>query len=136
MKFGDFRRNFGQNAARLRHLDLAFNGVGTRGAEALAAALVQPTCVLESLNLKCNQIGEDGAEALAEALRTNRMLRSLELAVNSIGNPGGWELADSYSAGLLGGTIPRIVAQLLVHVRYGRAELMPVELLHTKQVIR
>ena len=95
MKFGHFRRNFGQNAARLRHLDLAFNGVGTRGAEALAQALVQPTCVLESLNLKCNQIGEDGAEALAEALRTNRMLRSLELAVNSIGNPGGWELADS-----------------------------------------
>lgn len=84
----------GDTAARLRWLDLSFNGVGIDGATSIGNALQEPSCVLERLNLKCNNVAEDGAEAIAEALRINKTLKWLELGVNNIENGGTWELAD------------------------------------------
>jgi peptidyl-prolyl cis-trans isomerase C len=84
----------GETAARLKWLDLSFNGVGIDGATSIGEALQEPSCVLERLNLKCNNVAEDGAEAIAEALRVNKTLKWLELGVNSIENGGTWELAD------------------------------------------
>ena len=67
------------------------NGIGDRGAEALAEA-VRASASLERLRLEGNGIGDRGAEALAEAMRASAGLEGLRLEGNCIGDRGAEEL--------------------------------------------
>jgi hypothetical protein len=63
--------NAGNNV--LTVLDLGQNGIGDRGAAALAEALKLNT-TLHELDLSGNAVDKDGAAALAEAIAENTML--------------------------------------------------------------
>ena len=71
---------------RARKLDMSgqrFEGLGSPGAEALAAALKQ-NAALEELNLSSNHVGSVGAAGLASALRVNTCLQRLHLGMNQL----------------------------------------------------
>ncbi len=74
----------------LRELRLADNGIGTRGAEALAKS----ECALEVLDLSRNDLGPEALTALAEA-ECLRGLQRLMLSGNRIGPDGAAALAVS-----------------------------------------
>lgn len=63
------------------HLDIAENGIGSRGMEALVPDLQQNQSI-RSLNLRNNMIGADGAKHLETALKGNTVLTSLNLSSN------------------------------------------------------
>ena len=60
-------------------LGLERNGVGRKGADALATALASPGLPLQWLRLQHNDVGEHGGAALARALRNNRALTKPQL---------------------------------------------------------
>jgi hypothetical protein len=70
-------------------LNLANNGIGNRGAAALAEALKLNTH-LARLDLSGNNIDKEGAAALAEALAVNTSLEALYINENYLGGWGGW----------------------------------------------
>eukprot|EP00163_Fabomonas_tropica_P002005 TRINITY_DN11502_c0_g1_i1.p1 TRINITY_DN11502_c0_g1~~TRINITY_DN11502_c0_g1_i1.p1 ORF type:complete len:463 (+),score=77.86 TRINITY_DN11502_c0_g1_i1:293-1681(+) len=73
----------------LRLLDLSHNRIDDRGARALAKALGQEQCMIETLLLTDNRVHETGAQALGKALKKNKVLKSLDLRLNRIGDAGG-----------------------------------------------
>mmetsp|Transcript_48181 Transcript_48181/g.65613 ORF Transcript_48181/g.65613 Transcript_48181/m.65613 type:complete len:761 (-) Transcript_48181:297-2579(-) len=75
-------------------LDLMSNGIGDRGAAALARTLVADDNVLEVLDLYANRIGDEGSAALARALRNNTSLSVLDLWDNKVGDRGASALGD------------------------------------------
>ena len=66
-------------------LNLAWNGLGERGAEAVGEVLSQNR-TLQFLDLSSNRILQEGAAKIAEGLRSNPTLRSLQLNGNPIGD--------------------------------------------------
>ena len=76
-------------------LGLERNGVGRKGAEALATALASPGLPLQWLRLQHNDVGEHGGAALARALRNNRALTKLQLRECGLGEAGCVALAES-----------------------------------------
>lgn len=81
-----------KQSTTLKAVTLSDNGIGDKGAEALADALAVSS--LEHLLLQRNKIGKDGALALAKALEKTGTLQILCLAGNSIAS-GATALADS-----------------------------------------
>eukprot|EP00958_Prasinococcus_capsulatus_P015233 scaffold1621_cov350-Prasinococcus_capsulatus_cf.AAC.23 len=70
---------------QLRSLDLTENGLGNKGAVALAEALTSNAKgTLKTLRLGGNEVGESGGVALAEALNSNRTLSELFLEGNTM----------------------------------------------------
>jgi len=61
----------------LESINLRFNKIGSRGAQALASCACFPT--LKWVNLKMNSVGDDGAIAFAERLQPNSVMRLLNL---------------------------------------------------------
>jgi hypothetical protein len=90
----------------LRVLRLRGNGIQSRGAIALANALIQhqtspargPTRSLEELDLARNEIGDGGAEAFAAVLRVDCALRALDLSHNAITVAGARRLSSALEA--------------------------------------
>lgn len=71
----------------LTSLDASFNGLGPRGASALARALAAPpgACALRALALAGNGLGAHGARVLATSLEVNTSgLHTLDLAFNAL----------------------------------------------------
>jgi hypothetical protein len=65
------------DAGSLESMNLRFNMIGSKGAEALASS---PVCAsLKWVNLKMNRLGDDGAIALAEMLKGNSSMSLLNL---------------------------------------------------------
>ena len=83
-----------ETCSSLRRLDVSFNCLGNKGAEAIANTLKQCPLLLE-LNISSNHIGSGGAKALAEALETCTKLEKLVLHSNSIRTEGVQALAKS-----------------------------------------
>nr|USW07993.1 G2/mitotic-specific cyclin-7 [Crypthecodinium cohnii] len=79
----------------LGELCLGDNGIGDRGAKALARMLANPTSTLRRLSLRNNCIGEEGAHILATALATNTMLEELDLWGNELSDRAKAELLTS-----------------------------------------
>jgi Ran GTPase-activating protein (RanGAP) involved in mRNA processing and transport len=75
-------------AANLRHLILSNNEICNKGARELAAFLAFGCQALETLDLSCNGIGSRGALALARSLKGARQLRVLRLSHNDLGCNG------------------------------------------------
>lgn len=98
----------------LERLMIGSNGVGLRGAEALADLLVV-TPHLRELVLSVSRLGDAGAEALARGLTQNRSLEALDLGSCAIGPAGLAALLDACAAhprlhGLDLGTTPSTLA--------------------------
>jgi len=64
-------------AGSLESMNLRFNRIGTKGAQALASS--KCCASLKWVNLKMNQVGDDGAIALAEMLHGNTSMSLLNL---------------------------------------------------------
>lgn len=73
------------DVTHLRRLDLSWNSLTDKGAEALANVL-QKNSVLESLKLSSNAIGDDGVRALADALHADMALSELDIVGNQMRN--------------------------------------------------
>ena len=78
----------------LQKLDVSFNCLGNKGAEATASILKQYPLLLE-LNIASNHIGSSGAKALAEALKSCTKFEKLVLHSNDIKTEGVQALAKS-----------------------------------------
>ena len=78
---------------RCVRLNLAWNGLGERGAEAIGEVLKENK-TLQFLDLSSNRI-EKGTESLAQGLMHNQTLRSLQLNGNPIGDRGVMLLIDA-----------------------------------------
>ena len=66
--------------------------------EALVLAkLAEGSAVLTTLNLHYNGIDDKGAEALASALRVNEVLTTLALRANDLGDEGKGVIRDAVS---------------------------------------
>ena len=85
------RRN---GASRVKLLDLASNGIGAAGAEALSSLLTSSTSLVK-LDLASNALGSSGATALVPGLKTNTSLTSLSLRENEIEAAGARALAEA-----------------------------------------
>ncbi|XP_076793384.1 NLR family CARD domain-containing protein 3 isoform X2 [Arvicanthis niloticus] len=72
---------------RIQKISLAENQIGSKGAKALARALLVNRSLV-TLDLRSNCIGPQGAKALADALKINRTLASLSLQSNVIKDDG------------------------------------------------
>ncbi|XP_075260664.1 uncharacterized protein LOC142352151 isoform X2 [Convolutriloba macropyga] len=77
-----FTRNMKRETLIMRH-----HGLGAKGAQAIAVALVTNTRVTK-LDLSDNHIGEGGTLAIAEMLKENFYIADLSLADNAIGEVG------------------------------------------------
>ncbi|XP_063723252.1 leucine-rich repeat-containing protein 74A-like isoform X2 [Symsagittifera roscoffensis] len=77
-----FQRNMRKENLIMRH-----HGLGAKGAQAIAVALVTNTSVVK-LDLSDNNIEEGGALAIAEMLKENFYIAELSLADNAIGEAG------------------------------------------------
>jgi len=84
----------GLKTSGLVRLNLAWNGMGERGAEAVGGALKE-NHALQFLDISSNRIGEEGANHIAVGLRENQTLRSLQLNGNPIGDKGAIVLIDA-----------------------------------------
>ena len=71
----------------LVRLNLAWNGLGDRGAEHIGSAL-GANQMLQFLDVSSNRIGFDGSRPIADGLRLNQTLRSLQLNGNPISDKG------------------------------------------------
>eukprot|EP00053_Salpingoeca_punica_P008191 m.74088 g.74088 ORF g.74088 m.74088 type:complete len:802 (-) comp14488_c1_seq24:183-2588(-) len=76
----------------LTSADLSSNNLGVRGAEAIAAGLLN-NITLTTLNISWNDIGDDGATIIAESMLDNRTISSLSLSGNNIKSVGGHAIA-------------------------------------------
>ena len=83
-----------ETCSSLQRLDVSFNRLGNKGAEAIASILKQRSLLLE-LNIASNHIGSGGAKSLAEALKTCTNLEKLVLHSNDIRTEGVQALAKS-----------------------------------------
>ena len=83
-----------ETCSTLQRLDVSFNCLGNKGAEAIANTLKQCSLLLE-LNIASNHIGSAGAKALAEGLKTCTKLEKLVLHSNDIRTEGVQALAKS-----------------------------------------
>jgi hypothetical protein len=72
--------------AKLKHLDLSYNRIGMQGALALAAALREPWCRIQSLNVSANNLGDRAFAALCRGLEASPSIRSFYAASNGIMN--------------------------------------------------
>ena len=77
----------GLKMSSLLRLNLAWNGIGDRGAAAMGSALGENS-VLQFLDVSSNRIAIDGARGIAEGLKANETLRSLQLNGNPITDKG------------------------------------------------
>jgi hypothetical protein len=76
-----------QPSCYIKELSLFGNQISPVGAESLATALYENTC-LTSLILSLNQIGDSGVAALARALTVNTTLQNLWIPSNLVGLEG------------------------------------------------
>ena len=83
-----------ETCSSLQRLDVSFNCLGNKGAEATASILKQCPLLLE-LNIASNHIGSSGAKSLAVALKTCNKLEKLVLHSNDIRTEGVQALAKS-----------------------------------------
>ena len=67
----------------LTELNIAYTGIGNKGAKALAYMLKNNSTLTE-LNISYNNINDEGTQALAEALKTNTTLTKLDLSKNNV----------------------------------------------------
>jgi len=74
-------------ASKVARLNLAWNGLGDRGAKTLAGALAE-NAELQFLDISKNNLNEEAAVALARALALNSTLRSLQLNGNQLSAKG------------------------------------------------
>ena len=79
----------------IRLLSLRGNNIGNIGAKAIALAL-KSNRILVSLDLFGNKIQKYGAAGLAEALKDNNVLQSLNLGKNCLGDGGVSVLTEAY----------------------------------------
>ena len=80
----------------LTEVDMGSGGLGSKGAVALASALLaspRSRCCVCSLSLAGNDIGDSGASSLAHVLRDNASIERLYLSRNGIGVSGAAMLA-------------------------------------------
>jgi len=77
----------GLKISTLLRLNLAWNGIGDKGAGAIGGALKENS-VLQFLDISSNRVAIDGAGGLAEGLKENQTLRSLQLNGNPITDKG------------------------------------------------
>ena len=82
-------------SCKLESLGLEKNGIGARGCEALALALVAEQCPLLWLRLQHNPLGDAGVSVLAHALHHNRSLTKLQLRDTAVGVAGCTALGDA-----------------------------------------
>jgi len=68
-------------------INLAYHGIGTKGAKAVAGALVVNTVTL-TVNLTENSIGFEGTRAISDMLRENCYITDLNLSSNYLGPEG------------------------------------------------
>ena len=80
--------------SKLRALALTNNFITAKGAEHLAAALQNATC-LEDLYLDWNRLGSQGCTFIAAALKCNTSLKLLHMAANDLRDAGIISLADA-----------------------------------------
>jgi Ran GTPase-activating protein (RanGAP) involved in mRNA processing and transport len=73
--------------SKVVRLNLAWNGLGDRGARSLASALAD-NAELQFLDISKNNLREEAAEHIAGALRSNQTLRSLHLNGNPLNERG------------------------------------------------
>jgi hypothetical protein len=120
----------------LHVLRLRGNGIQSRGAMALASALIQSRvtslCMspssLQELDLACNEIGDCGADAFAAVLRLNGTLRSLDISDNSITIAGARRLSSAMEGNR---TLDRLVVRAVARGREEQAELTALRQRHT-----
>ena len=89
------RRNRRGSNIGIRTLILDKNGIGDRGARALASGLFFNYTTLETLHLYCNEIGDDGMDHFSQALTQNKSLKELSLCANRVGSLGAQHLAST-----------------------------------------
>lgn len=77
----------GLKTSSLVRLNMAWNGIGEKGAAAMGGAL-KDNASLQFLDISSNRIGGQGASSIAEGLKANETLRSLQLNGNPIGDQG------------------------------------------------
>jgi hypothetical protein len=120
----------------LHVLRLRGNGIQSRGAIALANALIQnhvssertlPNS-LEILDLACNEIGDSGAEAFSVVLRLNRTLRTLDMSHNSITIAGARRLSSALEENQ---TLNNLLVRAVTRSSWEQAELTALQLRHT-----
>jgi hypothetical protein len=71
------------------------NGIGVRGATAIADYLSSPSCTLTSLYLTNNPLGSAGVVAFSKGLKDNKTLTRLTLAAVGMGDQGATALCSS-----------------------------------------
>ena len=79
----------------LRVVSLCGNYIGDKGAAALAEALENERCMIESLNLANNCIGGQGCKVLGQSIRSSVELKELVLSGNPLGDLGVSAFAES-----------------------------------------
>lgn len=83
----------------LRMLDLSYNEIGDKGAEAISKfikvleLIIKVDAVLEVLILKSNNMGPAGITAISNAMHFNNQINYLDLSDNNFGDGGGISLA-------------------------------------------
>lgn len=79
----------------LRNIGLSGNYLGDKTAAAIASALQNERCMIQSLNLSNNEIGGEGGKMIGHAIRTNVELKELILSGNPLGDLGISSFAES-----------------------------------------
>lgn len=97
----------------LLDVDLAFNILGSKGAEDIASALSKNRTLL-SLNLRQNNLGPVGGLAIVNSLVVNKYIKTLILADNKCGDQ-----VIKLLAGRLAGSLP----QLMDSVKFTELEM-------------
>ncbi|XP_031561538.1 leucine-rich repeat-containing protein 74B-like [Actinia tenebrosa] len=83
-----FLRQLHRSDVNLKHYNL-----GTRGAEAVAVAMMQNTIVL-SLNIAYNDIKEEGAIYISKMLTENFFITELDISFNDLRSQGAYAVAE------------------------------------------
>jgi len=119
----------------LRVLRLRGNNIQSRGAIALANAVIQRQanmpqpipCVLDELDLACNSIGDGGAEAFAAVLRRDCALRMLDVSYNSITIAGARRLSSAVEGNR---TLDSLLVRAVARNRGEQSELAALQQRH------
>eukprot|EP00520_Triparma_pacifica_P009511 CAMPEP_0118633178 /NCGR_PEP_ID=MMETSP0785-20121206/853_1 /TAXON_ID=91992 /ORGANISM="Bolidomonas pacifica, Strain CCMP 1866" /LENGTH=744 /DNA_ID=CAMNT_0006524025 /DNA_START=48 /DNA_END=2278 /DNA_ORIENTATION=- len=79
----------------LRNISLCGNYLGDKSATAIAEALQNERCMIQSLNLSNNKIGGQGGKMIGYSIRSNVELKELILSGNPLGDLGVSSFAES-----------------------------------------